>query len=125
VHGRHSPDSPLGGRGDERATGVAVPPGAEGRPGDQDVRCVFLEIGKQLLERGIFVLGEVVVPAGERGDDLDTRELGRQPTPRPDRPLEPRRRRLRLVFAAKAGEELVQVVDGPHQDRAPSASWPI
>jgi hypothetical protein len=112
-------------RGDERPAGVPVAPRAEGRARDQHVGRVFLEVAEQRGERLVLVLGEVVVPAGERRDDLDVFELGRQPAARADRAVEAHRWSLRLVLTAQAGEELVQVVDGLHSVRAPRLSWPI
>ena len=71
------------------------------------------------------MLGEVVVAAGEGGDDLDALERRGQAAARADRAVEPGRRRLGSLLAAEAGEELVQVVDRPHHVVAVRACWPV
>ena len=95
VHGCDGRDPPLGRRRREARAGVAVPARAEGRPRDEDVG---LDLG-QHLEQGreglVLVLGEVVVAAGERRHDLHALERRGQPSPGPDRAVEPGRRRLR------------------------------
>jgi hypothetical protein len=68
------------------------------------------------------VLGEIVVAAGEGGDDLDAFEQGLETAARPDRTLDSCRRGLGRLFAAEPGEELVQVVDRSHHVVAVSAS---
>ena len=71
------------------------------------------------------MLGEVIVATGEGRDDLDVLERCRQAATRADRAVEPRRRSRRSLLPAQAGEELVEVVDGPHHATADSECWPI
>ena len=125
MHSGHRLDPALRGRRDERPAGIPVAAGTEGRARDQHVAPAFLQITEQLPERLLLMLGEVVVSAGDRGDDVHVAELGREPPARASGSVEPSRRSLGLVLAAQAGEELVQVVNSPHSERAPSASWPI
>jgi hypothetical protein len=125
MHGDHRRDVALHGRGGEGPAGVAVAPGAERGTGHEDVWAVFLQVAEQRGQCLVLVLGEVVVPAGDRRDDVDVFELGRQPAARADRAVEAHRWSLRLVLTAQAGEELVQVMDRLHSVRAPRVSWPI
>ena len=127
VHGGERGDAePLGRHARKTRTRVAVAARAERRPGDEQVGPLRLEQAEQLVERLVLVLAEVVVAAGERRDDLDPLELRRPARgPGPTAPVEARRRRLRGLLAAQAGEELVEVVDRSHHAVALSACWPI
>ena len=125
MHGGHRRDAPLRRCGNERPARVAVTPRAECRTGYEDVRTFLLQVAEQRRERLFLMLGEIVVPAGERRNDLDLPELARKPATRTDSPPEARRWSLRLVLSAQASEELVHVVDGLHSVRAPKVSWPI
>ena len=125
MHGCDGRDPAPGRRGREARAGVAVPARAERRPRDEDVG---LDLGQHLeqgRERLVLVLGEVVVAARERRHDLHAVERRGQPSPGPDRAVEPSRRSLGLLLPAHAGEELVQVVDGLHSVLALRASCPI
>jgi hypothetical protein len=126
VHRRERRETePFGGDARKTRTRVAVAARAEGGPGDEHVGPLGLEQAEQHLERLLLVLGEVVVAAGERGDDVESVESRGQAAARPHGTVETRRLGLRGLLAAEPGEELVQVVDGSHQATALSECCPI
>ena len=115
VHGCERGDAGRGGRRCHAGAGDAVAAAPEGGAGDQQLGAGLLCQGED-LGGGVARRRRVVVAAVHGGDQLVAlgREGGGQLAPRPDSALARRRRRGRLVLAADARKELVDVVDDSH-----------
>src|SRR5262249_52598564 len=104
-------------------TGQAIAPRIKGWPGDHDVRSKPSEDLLHGRFRGVQLFGEGVITGDNRGHDASASvEEGLQGSPRTHRPFLHLHRCVRVLFAAKAAEKLVEVV---HNSRRTIHSAPL